>query len=58
MAAIAFHSGQKFKFANDPEIYIFISIRFEDNEPIISYANKQDDECEAHGFYLSDLIPV
>jgi len=54
--AIAFRAGQKFRFANDPSVYTFISIIFEDNEPIIIYANEDEEEFEAHGFYLSDLI--
>lgn len=56
MAAIAFCLGQKFRFPNDSAIYTFISLRFEDNEPIVSYANENEEECEARGFYLSDLI--
>lgn len=58
MAAIAFSPGQKFRFPNDNSVYTFIEIRFGDNEPIISYANEQEEECEAHGFYLSDLTPA
>lgn len=58
MAAIVFQSGQKFRFPNDNDVYTFIEIRFEDNEPIISYSNEQEEECEAHGFYLSDLSPA
>ena len=53
--AIAFSSGQRFKFPDDDNVFTFISIRFEYNDPIISYANENGEECEARGFYLSDL---
>lgn len=58
VAAMVFQSGQKFRFPNDNNVYIFIEIRFEYNDPIIGYSNEQEEELEAHGFYLSDLIPA
>lgn len=55
--AKAFSSGQKFKFPNDPTVYTFISIEFENNLPIINYA-QDEEEMQAFGYYLSDLISV
>jgi len=56
--AHAFSTGQKFRFPEGQTVFTFISIRFENNEPIITFGNELDEECEAHGFYLSDLIHV
>ena len=56
MSVIAFWSGQKFKFPNDNTVYIFISIEFQEDGPVINYSDDGEEEMQAHGFYLSDLI--
>jgi hypothetical protein len=55
--AIAFSSGQRFKFPNNNNVYVFISIRFDDKgSPLITYADENEDEYVKEGIFLSDLV--
>jgi len=55
--AIAFRSGQRFKFKDNDEVFTFISIRFDGHgQPVITYVDKNEEEHESDGYYLSDLV--
>lgn len=57
MAAIAFRSGQKFRFPDDDNVYTFISISFDGHgQPVITYADENEEEHESDGYFLSDLV--
>lgn len=59
MVAKGFRAGQRFKFPDNDQIYIFRSFYFDvHGEPFILYEDINGNEFEAAGFELSDLIHV
>ena len=54
--AIAFQSGNKFMFPDDPSIYEFGSIGFESGEPVITYLDSESKQHTRKGFSLFDLL--
>lgn len=56
--AVAFKPGQKFKFHDNDQVYLFIVFRFQNGDPVIIYEDENGGLYEANGYDLSDLIRV